>query len=92
MALLAGGRVQQREVSGGTHFGCLPFEQHFGLGTEVQTVDAIDIWWPSGARQRVAGPIAANHTIQITEGDDRLVDVYASAKPRKPAAIRQGHA
>ena len=28
----AGGREQHRLVSGGSQFGCLPFEQHFGLG------------------------------------------------------------
>ena len=72
----AGGREQHRLVSGGSQFGCLPFEQHFGLGPVTQSIDAIEIWWPSGLRQRVAGPIAANNTIRITEGDDRLEDVY----------------
>ena len=75
----AGGREQHRLVSGGSQFGCLPFEQHFGLGPVTQSIDAIEIWWPSGLRQRIAGPIAANNTIRITEGDDRLQDVY---KPR----------
>ncbi len=77
--LEAGGRSQHRLVSGGSQFGCLPLEQHFGLGTDALVVDAIEIWWPSGARQRVAGPIAANNTIRITEGDERVEDVYARA-------------
>ncbi len=72
----AGGRSQHRLVSGGSQFGCLPFEQHVGLGTAA-VVDAIEIAWPSGLRQRIAGPVAANNTIQITEGDDRLEEVYA---------------
>ena len=75
--LEAGGKSQHRLVSGGSQFGCLPFEQHFGLGTDTQVVDAIEIAWPSGARQRIAGPIAADDTIRITEGDDSLEDVYA---------------
>ena len=29
----AGGKTQYREVSGGSNFGCMPLEQHFGLGT-----------------------------------------------------------
>jgi hypothetical protein len=53
-------------------------------------VDAIDIWWPSGARQRVAGPIAADNTIRITEGDDRIEDVYVSAKRRVTAGRAEG--
>ena len=73
----AGGREQHRLVSGGSQFGCLPFEQHFGLGPVTERIDAIEIWWPSGLRQRIAGPIAANNTIRITEGDNRLADVYA---------------
>ncbi len=30
VAIRAGGKWQHREVSGGSNFGCLPFEQHFG--------------------------------------------------------------
>jgi hypothetical protein len=72
----AGGREQHRLVSGGSQFGCLPFEQHFGLGAATQVVDAIEIWWPSGLRQRIEGPILADTTISITEGDATLRDVY----------------
>ena len=74
----AGGRAQHRLVSGGSQFGCLPFEQHFGLGPLTCVVDAIEIAWPSGARQRIAGPIAADNTVRITEGNDALEDVYAN--------------
>ena len=49
-------------------------------------IDAIEIWWPSGLRQRIAGPIAANNTIRIVEGDDRLEDVY----PNKAHALPSG--
>jgi hypothetical protein len=76
----AGGREQHRLVSGGSQFGCLPFEQHFGLGLETHIVDAIDIWWPSGLRQRIDGPLKADTTIEITEGDNRVEDVYSGRR------------
>jgi hypothetical protein len=76
----AGGRQQHRLVSGGSQFGCLPFEQHFGLGSATQVVDAIDIWWPSGLRQRIEGPILADDTISITEGDSTIREVYPTRR------------
>jgi hypothetical protein len=39
---------------------------YFGLGDASQ-VDRIEVTWPSGTRQVVAGPIAANQTLTITE-------------------------
>jgi VCBS repeat protein/ASPIC/UnbV protein len=66
VCLEAGGRKQYREVSGGTNFGCLPFEQHFGLATAVKT-DAIQIRWPSGLVQRFTG-LPVNDTLLFTEG------------------------
>jgi hypothetical protein len=41
--LTAGGRDQHRLVSGGTGFGSLPLEQHFGLGCG-RTIEEIEIW------------------------------------------------
>src|SRR5262249_52534444 len=51
VTLEAGGRKQMREIDGGSNFGCLPFEQHFGLA-DISKVDAIQIRWPSGLIQR----------------------------------------
>ena len=65
--LTAGGRDQHRLVSGGTGFGSLPLEQHFGLGCG-RTIEEIEVWWPSGARQRFVSP-PVNATIRIVEGD-----------------------
>jgi hypothetical protein len=73
VALEAGGRRQYREVSGGSSFGCLPFEQHFGLG-DLTAVDALEIRWPSGLRQRLD-----DLPIRITEGQDAWADVYREA-------------
>jgi hypothetical protein len=84
----AGGRDQHRLVSGGSNFGCLPFEQHFGLGAETTVVDSIEIRWPSGREQRIEGPIAADNTIRITEGAPAVEDVY----PRRTRALAgNGH-
>jgi hypothetical protein len=74
IALQAGGRRQYREVSGGSSFGCLPFEQHFGLAG-LTAVESLEIRWPSGLRQRLEN-LPINRTIRITEGQDGWVDVY----------------
>jgi hypothetical protein len=66
VTLFAGGKQQMREVGGGTNFGCLPAEQHFGLG-DCDEILAIEIRWPSGFRQRVEAP-PVNSTIRIVEG------------------------
>jgi tetratricopeptide (TPR) repeat protein len=78
ITLISGETQQMREVGGGTNFGCLPFEQHFGLGKQTQ-VGALEIRWPSGLRQRVENP-PVNHTIRITEGQPAWEDVYVRVK------------
>ncbi len=75
--LTAGGRDQHRLVSGGSFFGCLPLEQHFGLG-ELAHADALSIRWPRGRSQTVDNP-PVNTTIQIVEGRDGWQDVYRRA-------------
>ncbi len=70
---------QMREVGGGTNFGCLPPEQHFGLG-KLTEVDALEIRWPGGARQRVENP-PVNSTIRVTEGRPGWESVYAVTLP-----------
>ena len=42
------------------------FPLYFGLG-EAETVDQIEIQWPSGRKQVVSGPIATNGLIEVTE-------------------------
>jgi len=66
ICLEAGGRKQYREISGGTNFGCLPFEQHFGLAGATK-VDAIHVRWPSGLKQTFTG-LPANDTVRFIEG------------------------
>ncbi len=70
----AGGRSRHLLVSGGSSFGCLPYEQHFGLG-KLDKADALEIWWPSGARQ-VIGNLPVNTTIRIVEGVQGWSEIY----------------
>jgi len=81
VTLHAGGKAQYREVSGGSNFGCLPFEQHFGLA-EIEAVDSIDIRWPNGLRQRFEN-LPINTTIQFTEGEPSWTGVYSKPEIRE---------
>jgi hypothetical protein len=74
ITLFCGNGRQIREVTNGSSFGCLPLEQHFGLGTATK-VDAIEIRWPSGLLQRVENP-PVNETIRITEARPEWELVY----------------
>jgi tetratricopeptide (TPR) repeat protein len=69
LKLLAGGKEQHRVVNGGSNFGCLPPDQHFGLGT-LTGAESLEVWWPSGLRQRFES-IPANQKIWITEGQSQ---------------------
>jgi tetratricopeptide (TPR) repeat protein len=75
ITLLLGTGQQMREVTNGSSFGCLPLEQHFGLGTATR-VDALEIHWPSGLVQRVENP-PMNQTIRIIEGQSEWEYVYS---------------
>jgi len=81
--LEAGGRKQFREVSGGSNFGCLPFEQHFGLA-KLERVDALEIRWPSGLKQRFEN-LPVNKTIRVTEGREHWEGVYKNEWERVAA-------
>ena len=74
VTLRTGSTQQVREIFPGTGFGSLPYEQHFGL-KDLKSVDAIEIRWPSGLRQRVENP-PVNDTILITEGKSGWEKVY----------------
>jgi tetratricopeptide (TPR) repeat protein len=74
LSLQAGGRKQHRLVSGGSGFGCLPCEQHFGLG-ELTQIDSLEIRWPSGHLQRLDQP-PVNQTLRIFEGKAGWEAVY----------------
>jgi ASPIC and UnbV/FG-GAP-like repeat len=74
VSLTAGGRGQMREVTGGSNFGCLPFEQHFGLA-ETPAIESMEIRWPSGLKQIFRG-LPINQTLEFTEGLETWREVY----------------
>jgi tetratricopeptide (TPR) repeat protein len=88
ITLLRGNSQQMREVTHGSSFGCLPLEQHFGLGAATQ-VDAIEVRWPSRLTQTVENP-PVNQTIRVIEGQSEWEYVYpaqaqsAGAEPDVP--------
>lgn len=43
---------------------------YFGLG-EAKQADGIEILWPSGTKQLIPGPLAANQTLEVKEADAR---------------------
>jgi hypothetical protein len=75
ITLRCGESRQMREVTHGASFGCLPLEQHFGLG-KAGKVDGLEIRWPSGLVQKVEDP-PVNQTIGVTEGQPGWRYVYA---------------
>jgi hypothetical protein len=82
LKLEADGHCQYRAVDGGSGFGCLPFEQHFGLG-RLNRIDALEIHWPSGMKQRFQD-LPVNDSIEFVEGSREWRRVYA----RKPERDR----
>jgi hypothetical protein len=76
LKLWAGGREQHRLVSSGSGFGCLPYEQHFGLGKLTQ-IDWLEIRWPSGHVQRLE-QLPLNQSIRIVEGKAGWEAVYSN--------------
>ena len=62
-----GDRVQVREARrGGSYLSSHDPRLYFGLG-EWTKVDAVEIRWPGGAVQRIAG-VAANQLLVVEEG------------------------
>jgi FG-GAP-like repeat/ASPIC and UnbV len=78
----AGGKSQHRLVGGGSGFGCLPFEQHFGLAA-LREAEALHVVWPSGLTQRIERP-PINTTIRITEGKPGWELVYRTSDSSMP--------
>lgn len=75
LELRAGGNSQHNLVSGGSGFGCMPYEQHFGLG-QLTEIETLRIHWPSGLEQWVEN-LPVNETIRIVEGEAGWQPVYS---------------
>ncbi|MFH1277114.1 MAG: FG-GAP-like repeat-containing protein [Candidatus Eisenbacteria bacterium] len=87
--VVAGGLSRIREISGGGgYLGQDSPEAEFGLGAAA-TVDTIEISWPSGAVQTLAG-FAADQFVQIVEPAARWVD--ATTGPLGDTGFGQGAA
>ncbi len=66
--LTSGGKSQIREQSNGIHsFSQNHARLHFGLG-DNRVVDQIEVWWPSGTRQKLAD-VPADQILAISEPD-----------------------
>jgi hypothetical protein len=65
-----GAQTLYREVKGSEGFGSTsPYRLHFGLGKNSRA-DSIEVFWPSGLRQKVA-ETTADQLVRITEGRPR---------------------
>jgi hypothetical protein len=63
----AGGRTYTQAMDGNSGYlshSVMPL--YFGLGT-AESVDRIEVQWPSGKTQTIAAPIKINATIQVQE-------------------------
>ena len=84
------GRELRRSVTGVSYLSQSSATVHFGLGTSEQ-VDALEVRWHAGAVQRV-GPLAADRTWEIVEGESVPAPVEKTPAPRQagvPADDRQ---
>ncbi len=68
VVLLDDGRPLHRRVVHGLtgSIGRSSMAVHFGLGTR-RCVDAVEVRWPSGRVQRIAGPVSVDQLLRITE-------------------------
>ena len=87
--LEAGGRAQMAEVTGGgSYYSQSSPTQYFGLG-QAAGVNRIRVVWPNGETQAFQN-MAANRTVRLTEGQERIVEVPFGVAPppgsRPPSA------
>lgn len=59
---------------------------YFGLG-DSETVDAVEVEWPSGIFQKLDGPVSARELLQITEPEQAA----AGAVRETPDQVKAGH-
>jgi hypothetical protein len=79
LKLTAGGRDQHLVLNGGSNFGNLPLEQHFGLG-RARKAERLEVWWPGGERETF-DDLTANQTIAISQGQGSYTVVKRGPEP-----------
>jgi ASPIC and UnbV/FG-GAP-like repeat len=84
------GRTREifRTVNSGGSFGASSLRPHIGIG-KATAVDELEIRWPgSGLVQHFSGPIAADRTYEIREGEKDLkpVDIPTKASSHQRSA------
>jgi enediyne biosynthesis protein E4 len=81
VSIVSKGQGQMREVVLGDGYGSQnSLRQHFGLGDSTK-VDELTVKWPRSGTKQVFRDVTANRIIQITEGEDRILEKTY----RKPA-------
>ncbi len=66
--LTANGFRQRADVLAGGSFASSSDQRpHFGLGT-ARKIDALEIWWPDGTRQKLVPPTTVDAFYTVTEG------------------------
>ncbi|MBN2473842.1 MAG: VCBS repeat-containing protein [Pirellulales bacterium] len=67
VTVVSEGLTQIREVNGGNgDHSQVPFRLHFGLGRR-KTIERVEVRWPNGYVQQVAGEVKPNQLLKITE-------------------------
>ena len=70
------GKMQMREVVLGDGYGSQnSLRQHFGLGGAA-AVDELIVKWPRSGTVQTFSNVAGNRIIEVTEGNDRLVEKH----------------
>jgi hypothetical protein len=73
-----------KSVNSGGSFGASSLRPHIGLG-KATVIDDLEIRWPgSGLVQHFGGPIVADRTYEIREGEKELKSVDIGAETTRP--------
>lgn len=63
----SGGRTRTQYHDGKSgYLGQSSMPLYFGLG-DAEAVEAVEVWWPSGRRQRITEGLAVNRTLSVVE-------------------------
>lgn len=84
VSLKVKGKSQMREVVLGDGFASQNWlRQHFGLGNDA-VVDEITVKWPASKTTQTFQNVQGDRIIQITEGDNNIVEKHYTAAPAVP--------